>query len=303
MPLKNVWIQDETVYCAEVHGTRHENHGSINGTPSFNVRLEVLFSQYAIAISKLLGTPEFWPIAGLKNIRAVSVNVVTNESGGFTDVKKQVIGYDKMLLDVTYIARKGQYVYLYNQKRGYMEDTSELRNESKPEFYKNVIWGDKNSISTVPNDKIPLHPDEVPTRFEPGQNITHIIEGWVEEGAGTQEEIKNYIGTVNAHEYVSVNLNQRFAIGTLLLLSYTAEPSFSFISYDATTTQYGKPTAILKLNYAYRPNGWEKFWRNRLDGESGYYYILKNNDPWDPYVPFPLKDHRPFLGYTVIPLP
>lgn len=320
------WIQDFTwngvnysIPCREVHLPHTQEHNALNGAPVFKTRLEIPSSVVNIAISRLLGKPERWPhITPFHNVVCVSATLTGDAGRYVTDGDGQLLYYaNNYLVDVVYTARPGQYVLDYNGQEVYWEDSTEPRLESLPMSSKGLIWG-KAADETVPIKHIELLPDEVPSKFEPGVTLIHSIEGWHMPST----DIGLYVGTTNLDPYYSYNLDKVFPAKTLMLRNYNELQAYSFRSYrypeipspgisdDPTHTgtadgrprdPSGRPTSILRLFYEYRPNTWEKFWRNDVDGDStGYYYIKRNASPYSTVKPFPGYPHDIFLGKTNI---
>lgn len=322
------WIQDFSVGGAtiqipvsEVQGFHKQIHNAISGSPIFSTRLIIPWGEVPLALSRLLGVPERWPHpTTFNNMRCISAEIFADGGAYTTDGDRQIMyPSDNAFVDVTYTQRNGIYVTDYNGQNVYWEDTLEPRLESIPMNAKDLIWG-KLEDETVPTDKIPLHPDEAPSKYEPGATLIHLIEGW---GFPT-DDIGFYLGTTNDEAYYSYNLNRLFPAKTLMLRNWNEIQQMSFRSWrtpmvpppsppnndDPTTgvsddgapkDRSGWPTSTLRLIYEYKKEGWEKFWRNDVkDNVSGWYYIKRNGDPWStvkPYLPF---GHNPFLKKTAI---
>ena len=145
------------------------------------------------------------------------------------------------------------------------------------------------------NDLDSLHPDETPVRFERGETLTHIIEGWTLE----TDTLTAAIGTVASSAYTTVPsypVPKTYAAETLLLKNVIITPAMTFRSYR-TDTVMGLPTYILKLVYEYKSQGWQKFYRNdSITNQSGYYGIRYNSPPYGLINPFPVSDHSKWLA-------
>lgn len=319
------WIQDfrylgatRMLFCTEVHGKRMQSYNTLTGMPIYRTQLRVNWSDAELAISQLLGTPERWPYpTGFSSVVCTAAQI-NNDKGEYVgNVNGQLLTYsDAAFIDVEYQPRLGVYVEDYYNEVVYWEDSIAPRNEFLPMSSKGLIWG-KSGDETTPTKIIELHPDEVPTKFLGGMTLVHLIEGAYYQ----QTYIMDLIGKVTSHDYYSYNLDRHFSAGTLMLRDWNEQQAFTFRSYrlpkepslgnaDDTTlsssTTDGRPydpsgraTSIMRLYYEYNPNGWDKFWRNDVDGAtSGYYYIKQNASPYNTVKPFPVADHRTFLGKT-----
>lgn len=304
------WINSGSIVCKEVHTSHSENHNTVSGNPTFNVRLKVPYSQLDDAISALLGTPEVWPHPTIfgDEVHAVSISMVNDGSKYVSDSDDQILSYEgSALLDVTYMRRNGKYVTRVEDDIDmYFEDSVEARNESIPLNNNHFIWGTQTPDG-IPNDPtITLAPEEAPPRYEPGDTLTHIVEGWSEDAS----DLGTFIGTVNFEPYTSPNLQRTFAAETLLLRNIQMSLGFTFLSYrqpqsPAPTPPMldfsGQPSLILKFIYEYKPNGWKTFYRYDLNSqtyESGYYYIRYATSPYERYEPFPVALHDAWLSYN-----
>jgi len=328
------WIQDDTktkvfvpggtetlIELREIHGTRTEAFTNVSGNPVYKVKLECPVDQYYYARACLLGGPEKWPFSSAPlNIDpilqpvCVSVEAVTDGTKATTDSDKQILNYiNKMLLDVTFLPRVGDYIIDHNSQHVYYEDKLEHVNETRPLSNLAFCWGlTTETAPTQAQAKVLTH-QEVPVLFEPGFTLTHTIEGWCRD---IPETLRNEaddaditaIGTVNQHEYESLNLHRKFPAKTLLLRAIIAESAFSFRSYwypgaPSTTPNRdlgGKPTVTLRLIYQYKKDGWQRFYRVPIgDGAAppGLYYIRRNDQVagYPPYTPFPVANHKTFL--------
>ena len=325
------WIHDwqegqetRSIPCREVHTTHVESHNSVSGNPIFRAQLEVPWSLVQLAITRLLGRPEIWPYPTvLRNIIATSVELSNDQSRYSTDQNLQLINYSgNALLDVTYTPRPGVYMQLFkleddegeidpgaSPQDTYWEDSVEPLFESRTQNPELFIWGDSTGSPLQVGDSLrrPLTGNEVPSLPRTDtKRLIHTIEGW----ADTSSYVDTLVGTVNNALYFSIPLRRTFAVGTLLLDSYSIVRGFTFRSYrnvaipPPETTYYdpsGFATGILKLVYVHKPSGWEKFWRNVPNGQkSDYHYIHHNVNPFDTYRPFPLADHSGVLqGFEI----
>lgn len=313
------------IQCREVHSTHTETHNTISGNPLYKARLEIPWDSLMMALSRLLGAPERWPFNGLHfpfgqfyNIVAVSAEVI-NDAGSYVTNSgyEEVIHYDEAaLIDVTYMPRIGKYITVpekvvsdgegdpvtFPPMDVYIEDRVQPRYESIPEHHRNLIWGDTTDV--VPTDKKMLHPDEVPSRGNPGLTLIHTIEGYDR----SISELDALVGTVTNADYTPTTKGRKkFPSGTLFLRTYEVEDRYTFRSYRIKKDPppptpgfdvYGLSTPVLKLVYEYKKEGWEKFWRNNSSptvNASGYYYIRYSQPPYAKYVRFQPADHSAFL--------
>lgn len=296
------WISDNSVLCREIPGTRSESYNAISGSPVYNVRLEIPNGQWELARSRLLGTPEAWPHESLiKNVKAISANLVSDSGKYSTDSERQILNPDNPhLIDMMYAPRQGVYVELFVGIDVYVEDILEPRNETHPLNCSNFIWG--NTTDTVPNDTMrTLAPAETPVRYEPGDTLTHTIEGWAYNTTG----LEAFVGTCNNAPYISASLNRTFATGTLLLKNIQITKQLVFISYRQPFAVVlplidfsGLPAPIIKFIYEYKEIGWQRLYRADPDSTlypEGYYYIRHAKAPYDKFSRFALADHSDWL--------
>lgn len=283
------WISSANIPCREVHASHVEAHSILGGNPTFNAKIAVEYTDLAAAISALLGEPEEWPKPTTNfDPTCVSVQMNNDTARYTTDSNNEIINYTYFaLLDVSYMVRVGSYLVDINGQDVFWNDEMEPMVESRPMNNKLLIWG--NITDTVPNDKIQLHPDEVPQRYDDGATLIHTIEGF-ELDFTDLDDLK---GTCHNDIYLSPFINQAFIAGSLLLDSYTVTNHYNFKSYRT-----GAISTTLKLYYKYRQIGWNRFWRNGLVNDpEGYYYLRKNEDPWPRFDPFPLVDHGKYLDW------
>lgn len=296
------WVSDGSVVCREIPGSRVEAHNSISGNPNYSVRLGVPRADVQTALNKILGTPETWPHATpLSNVRAVSANIVADVGEYSTDGDAQLaFNSNEQLIDFTYAPRTGVYLELGSGIDVYIEDILEPRNESKPLNPRHFIWGETTDVVPQNKDR-QLSPSEAPVKYEPGDTLTHTIEGWVFDTTN----LNGFVGTCNQNAYYSESLKRTFAAGTLLLKNIQLNKGFIFVSYRAPFVvslplidYSGLAGPIVKFIYEYKEEGWDKFYRydsNSNDYATGYYYIRYAQPPHDKFEPFPLADHDDWL--------
>lgn len=285
------WIADGSVFCREIHGSLVEGHNTLSGNPTFKVRLGVSTSNYKEALAKLLGNPEPWPHeTQFQNVVAVAADKVANVGQYTTDADNQILlPANETLIDMTYMPRNGIYTESYISTDVYVDDIIEPRIESRPVDNRTLIWGDTDPV-TVPTDHIILNPDQTPSKYEPGEQLTHIIEGFDD----SIQLVGAHIGTCNAEDYTSAPLNGRvFEAGTLLLRNLYVTKSMTFRSYRLDS---GLPTYTIKCIYEYKSIGWQRFYRiDPIGNANGYYYIRYNTTPYGLYQAFPIVTHQNFL--------
>lgn len=286
------WIGGGSITCREVHATHNEVHNTLTGNPSFSARIAVPYSQLEDAVAALLGTPETWPKATsiLQDVVCVAAQA-DNDGGRYTtDSNGETINYDQYaLLALTYMPRIGRYVTDDSGEDVFWNDEVSPRRESKPMNHLNLIWGTTDPTG-IPNEKIQLHSDEAPPKYESGVTLIHTIEGFDLD----YSDLRTLIGTVAQAQYTSPVTGEIYAAETLLLNDYAAINHFNFKSYRTGTV-----STTLKLFYEFKDVGWNRFWRNDLVNKTtGYYYIRQNVDPWDRVDPFPLADHDKYLNWV-----
>lgn len=286
------WISDPSIICREVHATHNEQHSSISGNPTFNARIAVPYSQLEDAVSALLGGPEEWPKATsiIQNPACVSVRV-DNDTGRYTtDSNGEVINYNVFaLLDLTYMARAGAYVTDQNSQDVFWNDEASPRIEGKPMNHTLLIWGNQGGSGT-PNEKVQLHSDETPTKYDNGISLIHTIEGFDID----YSDLISLVNTVHNASYVSPITGVVYAANNLILRSYSELNHFNFKSYRT-----GATSTTLKLNYEFKDVGWNRFWRNDLiNNSSGYYTIHRASSPYDQVQAAMEVSHLKYLGWV-----
>ena len=310
------WIPDDIsgpFPIEEVHNTRVESHNTINGSPVFKVRLNTQFDHLDSAQGKLLGTPLLWPHASLIPFKpyCVAMEVPPDMGRYSSDIDQQLVYPDgNVFIDCTYVVRTGVYLEDYNNQDVYWEDQIEPRIESRAINHRQLVWG-ATDAQTIPTKKIQLMSDEAPPKYESGETLIHIIEGWTDTTVKPNNPtlplmnyLTSHIGTVALSAYTSIPLGRTFEAKTLLLRNVSITRSFSFRSYrlppGGSTTHYsGKPTNTIRMIYEYKKEGWDKFWRIDLENDTeGFYYIRRNKEPYGIVRPFPEINHDVFLRYT-----
>jgi len=262
-----------------------------------------------------LGKPQPWPHPtvfdkAISDATAVSIQLINDKGDALTDSSKQKFEYKHFaIFDVVYMARKGLYFLNNNDEEIYVEDEIQHRVETQPMNHLLLKWG-KNSSSAVTLTEGAAAPsltfNEAPVKFGIGETIVKTIEGWCCDLSNVAVE-----GTVNDSALHSFILDRDFPALTLKLRSITATPLFSFRSYrdenpsgpPPTPTpplpkryeRSGRTTLTLRLQYEYREDGWERFWRNTPKAaEAGYYHMIDSEPPYANVIPFPAVDHKAY---------
>lgn len=290
----SIWTpSDPSLDIQEIHSFRNEDDGTLSGNPQYSTRLEVPYQQLSALKTALLGEPEGWPHLSsiIQDVVCVQCKIKDDVSSYTTDSTGSLIHYDgNVFVDVVYMPRVGRYVVDANGEDVYWNDETAPRIESRPIPHKTLIWGTTTSPTSIPNDKIPLHSDEAPSIYENAQSLIHTIESWDIDFS----DLKSLVGTVHNASYVSPVSGDVYAAGTLLLKNYANSQGYYFTSY-----RHGASSAQLKLFYEFRGVGWQRFWRNDIiNNTQGYYYILRNANPWDAMEPFPQTSHNKYLGWV-----
>lgn len=289
----SIWTPtDPSLDIQEIHSFRNEDDGTLSGNPQYTTRLKIPYQQLSALKTALLGVPEGWPHISsiIQDVICVQVKAVNDGSSYTTDSTGSLIHYDgSIFVDVVYMPRVGRYLVDFNGNDVYWNDIGAPRIESRPMNHRNLIWGTTSSPTSIPIDKIQLHSDEAPSIYESGNSLTHIIESWDID----YSDLKSLIGTVHDDVYISPVTGEVHAPGTLLLRNYSEQQGYYFTSY-----RHGASSIMLTLYYEFKGVGWNRFWRNDIfNNTEGYYYILRNVNPWDPVEPFPEISHNKYLGW------
>lgn len=286
------WISTPSIVCREVHATHNEQHSSISGNPTCNARIAVPYSQLEDAVAALLGGPEIWPKATsvIQNLVCVSARV-DNDTGRYTtDSNGEIINYNVFaLLDLTYMARAGIYVIDQNGEDVFWNDEISPRIEAKPLNHTLLIWGNQGGSGAI-TQKVDLHSDEAPSKYDNGISLVHTIEGF---DIG-HDDLIDLVNTVHNAEYISPMNGRIYPASTLLLRSFSELVHYNFKSYRA-----GVLSTTLKLNYEEKAVGWNRFYRNDIVNKvEGYYTIHQNTSPYNQVILSQEVSHLKYLGWT-----
>lgn len=289
----STWTGNPSIVCREVHTTHRETHNTLISNPVFNATVAVQYSQLEDAIRELLGGPQLWPkpTTNLNNVVCVEVKFNNDQGRYTTDSNGETIDYTLYgLLDLTYMPRKGRYLIDLNGQDVYWDDEVEPRLESRPMEKSGLIWGDITDPDLVPQIRLDLQADEVPSRYEAGETLVHTIEGFDLD----YSDLSGLLATLHNALYVSPITGLLYGAGTLMLKHFQEIKHYNYKSY-----QSGNVSTTLKLIYEYKEVGWNKFWRNDTTGNTtGYYYIRQNAPPYNRVDPFPEVSHIKYLGYV-----
>lgn len=306
------WLSTLPVPIREVKGSRRESYNSLSGNPTASVQLQTDWTYVHTAKRMLLGgetsldAPGNWPYTSFTPLYCSSVEIVS-DGGLYTstdDVTLTPAG--KGLLNVTYIARMGEYRMSYTSSIVYVEDLIQPRAESIPVNPLHLIWSkyDPQAPNTVQDEKISVQVGEPPNIPDNGMTLIHTIEGYHGRIIELNDDL---IGTTNSVPYNSTQLNFTFPVGTLMLRNYEIGKSFSFKSFKVTNTNppggfnpTGKMTYTIKMFYEYKKIGWELFRKAdmRFQTFEDLYNMRYAESPHAVFKPFPQSPHHAhFLAY------
>lgn len=249
------------VECYEVHGTAKENKTLDDWTAS--VQLRTPWAKRHLLMDDILGNQRrwpYWPYAGGIGLyprnAALAVPATDFTSSG------QGMDYEFANINVNYgIPGKTDQpdpsnpVDLASES---LEPTSEFITED----YRLFKWK---------YDGQPLTEGEEPGRLIRGLRLVRTIF----KVATLNANILTLPGTVNDAEWTSPLLGLTFAAETLLFVP----PQLS-----RTITTAGASAWNLRLGWEYKPNGWNKWWRQELQDYDTIVAIRDGTD-YEPYTP------------------
>lgn len=240
-------------------GTHAQNH-TRNGAECA-VTLRCNWEARHDLVADLLGNRRPWPHGVWADPpRATAASIRPFPDAGIT--VGDSITYDHALVDVTYSTREEVDVISES-----LEPTVEFLRLD----YRNFRWEGAGGR--------PLKEDEAPGKVYKSLNLVrthHAVE------PPLPISLLDLIGYVNDVEYFSALLGLTFPAETLLF-----QPPIP----SRTVTSLGSRAFNLQMRFAYKPNGWNVFWR----AESGIWERMYYKDNLTSYYNYPLGDFSDFL--------
>lgn len=272
--------------CAEEHNTRIESF--LADSTQCSVTLRCAFVDRTALAFDLKQNRRAWPhaIEG-KTPQCVSavVRTVPDKSG----VDGQALTYIQSLVDVMY--NTDAVFELISEE---LEPTMEYT-KMDPKLFRWALDG-----LALPADKSlldlgdPIGNEAVPGRPFRGMSIVRTIR---QQSLPLPVEFYDLIGFINSEDYDSTLLGRLFPAGTLL---YHPPVLSRSISSDLTSDG---ADIVMKLQY--KPDGWNKFWRESIGAYARFYVPDQNRIDGSTeaahfYDQFPEADFAPILFDEVI---
>lgn len=243
--------------CHEIHGTAQETFTETDIQAS--VQLRCPYTMRRLVCQDLLVNRRRWPKFDLGvNSPRCNFAQTSPESGCDTDTTGGIYIYDSAIINVRYSLLTPQPEQLFVET---LEPNIEFITQDHFRFRWGAVDGDVLTENESPGKQFPslsltrqyFHLDSVP------------------------QSIFFDMGGVNAEPYFSVQLNHLFEAETLLLV-----PPKTSESYQSD----GSEGVTMEVRWAYKPQGWNVFWRAKTQ-EWDRIYDFENDE--EPYYNYPLK--------------
>lgn len=270
-----IWSADYDVY--EVHDSIDEDisEDGIN----CSVSLHCAANQRHLVARELMSTRHQWPYlpASLAPV-ATRVKIKLFPSVTTTDVTGQGLVYDMAVLGVTY--------------------TTDIKDALSEELVPSVrfvrrdhrgyVWREPNDDLDVNEPGDPITEEEAPAVQE--FNMVLVRTHYDIDLGSMPTNWKKYIGKVHNKTFTSPILQEEFEAGSL---------RFDTPRVSRTVRTDEKEQLNLQTRWAYREQGWNKFYRPasdtyepilRLDDESEDTYVVHNNFPLEDLTPVFFND-------------
>jgi len=230
------------VECYEIPGTKVEKASAFNGI-SCSVQLMCLWDERWDLVDDIMGNPRTWPYV-TTGFTPAPVEATLREwpqgAKWGTDGAEQACSFEFAAVQFDYSSQ-----LLENAV-----ETIEPSMEAMPLDHRLFTWGTGNGQSLAEN--------EAPPRI-----LRSLIFGRTRYNLGAlPATFLSAIGCTNDAPYSSASLGITFATDTLLYLPAPASRSF----YNVGAGGY---TATFK--FAYKPDGWNKYWRASTQTNSPLY--------------------------------
>jgi hypothetical protein len=229
--------------CCEEHGTRKERIND-NGA-NCSVTLRVDWDNRFALVADVVGLRRAWPAltAWTRPPRARDADVVPDGAKGFT--LEQELIYQSALVTINYDSEVEDPSEDEDQPELIITETLEPNQEFLTLDYRKFRWD--NAVGD------PLVEGEAPGRPLYSMNLVRDFQRWEPP---LPAELLTGIGHVHDEEYVCARLGMTFAADTLLFIP-------PVLKHDVTTA--GSEAFQGSIKFAYKPEGWNKFWRASKD--------------------------------------
>lgn len=238
-----------SVDCCEEHGTPQEQWGEDEITCS--VVLRCAWSNRYALVADILGNRNAWPY--LAGPRAISAAIAWDEAAPVS-VSGQTASYQDALVTVNYST---------NAEEELVSESIEPTVEFLTHDYRRFRWASANGD--------PLLEGEAPGQQVKGLNLVrtyHKVET-------IPTAVLTLQGACNDAEYESDLLGLTFAAETLL---------FQPPNLSRSITTAGAKAWKLTLKFQYKPNGWNKFFRGKVQ-EWQEIFEVEGGEVVKPYPP------------------
>jgi hypothetical protein len=264
--------------CAEVHDTRTEEY-DVDGQPRASVTLRCAASDAKALINDLIRNrySRMWPHRDNMFPKSCRLRF---EPGQYTQ-DGQSMDYEYALVEVTYgVDEEGGSSDGGGGGGSEWEVASEVIEPTTQFVTFDPVFFQWNQLTGADAD--PVKPGE-----EAGYQLKRMK--LIRIARNIQYipfALFQLMGTVNDRVWNSRYLGTSFPAETLLF----AAPTFT-----RSLTNIGTQGWIVQLIYEVNWYGWNEFLRASASVTPGFYPIYTKSDLTQPYKPYPLMDHRPFL--------
>jgi hypothetical protein len=257
-----------TVVCCEEHGTKSEKISE--DVTNCQVTLRCAWASRFALVADIVGNSRAWPYLGAwtRPPLARSFSIVGDEA--LASTVGQSLEYIDALVTVDYdnTTEAGEDT---ENPETIVNESIEPNQEFQTLDYRKFKWTDAAGD--------PLMEAEAPGRPLFSLFLVRNIVKW---NPPLPISILDKIGCVNEAAYVSARLGLTFAIGTLL---YVPSP----LSHAITTE--GSQAWNVTLKFAYKKEGWNKFWR----AKTSTYEPIWHSEAAAEYLHYPEEDLSPLL--------
>ena len=260
------------IACEEVHGTAQE---SMDGDEiSFSASVDLMCSyvnRWALVVD-ILTNRRPWPKAVLGGSgslamlpRQFSIRHGIDERATSSG---QMLDYEVAIVSVTWSTKKRE---SEDSEGNLFTETLEPNVEFLTQPHSKFRWGSQTGPPILESEA-------------PGKQVYSLALSRTTQGlTSVPGAVLTLIGRVNQAAYTSPLLGLTFAAGTLLFMP-------SSLTFTVNTDL--EATIDLTTKFAYKPDGWNKFWR----AESESYEEMFRSDTGDAHVNYPEGDFSTLLS-------
>lgn len=257
-------ITYSAVECFEIPNTLSVDFDALTGEIVASVQLHCAWANRWLLVADILNASRVLPAYGVGAPVALKAAVTPHGSHVTTG---QGLVYDMAQVTVTYGPRKFAEIGSYDIVAESLEPLAEFRRLP----WQNFRWGSKEGT--------PIVQDEAPGKLEVKLNLVRQI---FKVPVPMSTLVLDATGKCNDTSYTSSMLGLTFAAETLLYL----EPKF-----ERTIRNDGSDGVNYTQTWAYKPSGWNKFWRAESNTyEYMYQTTDAGTDPHKSYEPADLSE-------------